>query len=103
MRGDHGRRAHAHLVGRRVDVGGPVGAKHDPGDRDHFLAHVEAACRRLERLTRALSVAMPERGGISVAWGIDPSSDTDRWTFSVQDTGAGMAPDEARRAVRATS
>jgi PAS domain S-box-containing protein len=33
-----------------------AGAKHDAVDRDHFLAHVEAACRRLERLTRALLV-----------------------------------------------
>lgn len=33
------------------------------------------------------------RGGISVTWGLDRSRDTDRWTFSVQDTGPGI--DEA--------
>ena len=27
----YGRRAHTHFVGRRVDMGGPVGGKHDPG------------------------------------------------------------------------
>ncbi|HVE72004.1 MAG TPA: HAMP domain-containing sensor histidine kinase [Thermoanaerobaculia bacterium] len=41
------------------------------------------------------AVKYTERGGISVAWGIDPSSDTDRWTFSVQDTGAGIDQDHA--------
>jgi PAS domain S-box-containing protein len=33
-----------------------AGAKHDPGDRDRFLSHVELACQRLERLTQALLV-----------------------------------------------
>ena len=33
-----------------------AGAKRRASDRDHFLSHVEAACRRLERLTRALLV-----------------------------------------------
>ena len=42
------------------------------------------------------AVKYTERGGISVSWGIDPASDTDRWTFSVQDTGAGI--DQARAA-----
>ena len=41
------------------------------------------------------AVKYTERGGISVAWGIDPSSDTDRWMFSVQDTGAGIDQDHA--------
>ncbi len=31
-----------------------------------------------------------ERGGISVSWGVDTTQDTDRWTFSVQDTGPGI-------------
>jgi signal transduction histidine kinase len=39
------------------------------------------------------AVKYTERGGISVSWGPDPAHDTDRWTFSVQDTGAGI--DEA--------
>lgn len=33
-----------------------AGAKDQPADRDRFLAHVERACARLERLTRALLV-----------------------------------------------
>ena len=36
-----------------------------------------------------------ERGGISVSWGLDHARDTDRWTFSVQDTGAGIDQDHA--------
>lgn len=34
-----------------------------------------------------------QRGGVSVTWGLDRTRDTDRWTFSVQDTGPGI--DEA--------
>jgi signal transduction histidine kinase len=34
-----------------------------------------------------------QKGGVSVTWGLDKSRDTDRWTFSVQDTGPGI--DEA--------
>jgi signal transduction histidine kinase len=30
------------------------------------------------------------RGGVSVTWGLDNGRDTDRWTFSVQDTGPGI-------------
>ena len=33
-----------------------AGAKDDPIERDRFLAHIEASCRRLDRLTRALLV-----------------------------------------------
>lgn len=40
------------------------------------------------------AVKYTERGGISVSWGPDTTRDTDRWTFSVQDTGPGI--DEAR-------
>lgn len=29
-------------------------------------------------------------GGVSVTWGLDRGRDTDRWTFSVQDTGPGI-------------
>ncbi|HEX7833618.1 MAG TPA: HAMP domain-containing sensor histidine kinase [Thermoanaerobaculia bacterium] len=39
------------------------------------------------------AVKYTERGGISVSWGLDQTNDTDRWTFSVQDTGGGL--DEA--------
>ncbi|HEX2833923.1 MAG TPA: HAMP domain-containing sensor histidine kinase [Thermoanaerobaculia bacterium] len=42
------------------------------------------------------AVKYTERGGISVSWGLDETRDTDRWTFSVQDTGAGI--DEANAA-----
>ncbi|MFZ2492989.1 MAG: sensor histidine kinase, partial [Thermoanaerobaculia bacterium] len=40
------------------------------------------------------AVKYTERGGISVSWGVDTTRDTDRWTFSVQDTGPGI--DDAR-------
>lgn len=36
------------------------------------------------------AVKYTERGGISVSWGLDETRDTTRWTFSVQDTGAGI-------------
>ncbi|MBW3563642.1 MAG: sensor histidine kinase [Acidobacteria bacterium] len=39
------------------------------------------------------AVRYTEHGGISLSWGIDTTRDTDRWTFSVQDTGPGI--DEA--------
>jgi signal transduction histidine kinase len=42
------------------------------------------------------AVKYTERGGISVSWGLDTTRDTDRWTFSVQDTGPGI--DDARAA-----
>ena len=41
------------------------------------------------------AVKYTERGGISVSWGLDPTSDTHRWMFSVQDTGAGIDQDHA--------
>ena len=36
------------------------------------------------------AIKYTERGGISLSWGLDTSRNTDRWTFSVQDTGPGM-------------
>lgn len=42
------------------------------------------------------AVKYTEEGGISVTWGLDTARDTDRWTFSVQDTGPGI--DELRTA-----
>lgn len=36
------------------------------------------------------AVKYTERGGVSVSWGLDTTRDTDRWTFSVQDTGPGI-------------
>jgi signal transduction histidine kinase len=42
------------------------------------------------------AVKYTERGGISVSWGLDETRDTDRWTFSVLDTGTGI--DEAHAA-----
>lgn len=36
------------------------------------------------------AVKYTERGGVSVTWGLDTTRDTDRWTFSVQDTGPGI-------------
>jgi signal transduction histidine kinase len=42
------------------------------------------------------SVKYTQHGGVSVTWGVDKGRDTDRWTFSVQDTGPGI--DEAHAA-----
>ena len=42
------------------------------------------------------AVKYTQRGGVSVTWGPDQTRDTDRWTFSVQDTGPGI--DEAAAA-----
>lgn len=36
-----------------------------------------------------------QRGGVSVTWGVDRSRDTDRWTFSVEDTGPGIDENSA--------
>jgi len=36
-----------------------------------------------------------ERGGVCVTWGADRGRDTDRWTFSIQDTGPGIDENEA--------
>jgi Signal transduction histidine kinase len=36
-----------------------------------------------------------QRGGVCVTWGADSGRDTDRWTFSVQDTGPGIDENNA--------
>jgi signal transduction histidine kinase len=36
------------------------------------------------------AVKYTQRGGVSVTWGLDKGRDTDRWTFSVRDTGPGI-------------
>jgi signal transduction histidine kinase len=36
-----------------------------------------------------------QRGGVCVTWGADEGRDTDRWTFSVQDTGPGIDENDA--------
>ena len=36
-----------------------------------------------------------QRGGVRVTWGEDEGRDTDRWTFSVQDTGPGIDENDA--------
>ena len=36
-----------------------------------------------------------QRGGVCVTWGADHGHDTDRWTFSVQDTGPGIDENDA--------
>jgi signal transduction histidine kinase len=41
------------------------------------------------------AVKYTPRGGVSVTWGADSGRDTDRWTFSVQDTGPGIDENEA--------
>jgi signal transduction histidine kinase len=42
------------------------------------------------------AIKYTQRGGVTVTWGLDKARDTDRWTFSVQDTGPGI--DENRSA-----
>jgi signal transduction histidine kinase len=41
------------------------------------------------------AVKYTQAGGISVTWGVDKGRDTDRWTFSVQDTGPGIDENHA--------
>jgi len=41
------------------------------------------------------AVKYTERGGVSITWGLDRGRDTDRWTFSVQDTGPGIDENDA--------
>ena len=41
------------------------------------------------------AVKYTTRGGVSVTWGPDKGRDTDRWTFSVQDTGPGIDENDA--------
>jgi signal transduction histidine kinase len=41
------------------------------------------------------AVKYTQCGGVSVTWGLDKTRDTDRWTFSVQDTGPGIDEAEA--------
>ena len=41
------------------------------------------------------AVKYTERGGVSVTWGLDKNRETDRWTFSVQDSGPGIDEAEA--------
>ena len=41
------------------------------------------------------AVKYTQRGGVSVTWGLDKTRDTDRWTFSVQDTGPGIDENHA--------
>ncbi len=41
------------------------------------------------------AVKYTQHGGVSVTWGVDSGRDTDRWTFSVQDTGPGLDENES--------
>ncbi|HWW62924.1 MAG TPA: HAMP domain-containing sensor histidine kinase, partial [Thermoanaerobaculia bacterium] len=41
------------------------------------------------------AVKYTQRGGVRVTWGPDRGRDTDRWTFSVQDTGPGLDENDA--------
>jgi signal transduction histidine kinase len=63
---------------------------------------VEGDRNKVARILQNLllnAVKYTQRGGISVTWGLDTTRDTNRWTFSVQDTGPGI--DEAETAVLA--
>jgi signal transduction histidine kinase len=52
------------------------------GDRTKVLRILQNLLLNAIKYTR--------RGGVSVTWGVDVGRDTDRWTFSVQDTGPGI-------------
>jgi signal transduction histidine kinase len=57
---------------------------------------VEGDSAKILRILQNLflnAVTYTEQGGVSLSWGLDTTRDTDRWTFSVQDTGPGI--DEA--------
>jgi|GEM_PF-182208 len=41
------------------------------------------------------AVKYTQKGGVTVTWGEDQGRDTDRWTFSVQDTGPGIDENHA--------
>lgn len=58
------------------------------GDKPKILRIVQNLLLNAVKYTR--------KGGVSVTWGEDRGRDTDRWTFSVQDTGPGI--DEAHAA-----
>jgi signal transduction histidine kinase len=63
---------------------------------------VEGDRNKVARILQNLllnAVKYTQRGGVSVTWGLDTTRDTNRWTFSVQDTGPGI--DEAESAVLA--
>jgi signal transduction histidine kinase len=54
---------------------------------------VEGDSAKILRILQNLllnAVTYTERGGVSLSWGLDTTRDTDRWTFSVQDTGPGI-------------
>jgi signal transduction histidine kinase len=58
------------------------------GDRTKVLRIVQNLLLNAVKYTQC--------GGVTVTWGVDQGRDTDRWTFSVQDTGPGI--DENRSA-----
>ncbi len=41
------------------------------------------------------AIKYTKKGGVTVTWGLDRGRDTDRWTFSVQDTGPGIDENSA--------
>lgn len=58
---------------------------------------VEGDSAKILRILQNLllnAVKYTEQGGVTLSWGVDTTRDTDRWTFSVQDTGPGI--DDAR-------
>jgi signal transduction histidine kinase len=58
---------------------------------------VEGDSAKILRILQNLllnAVTYTERGGVSLSWCVDTTGETDRWTFSVQDTGPGI--DDAR-------
>lgn len=57
------------------------------GDKPKVLRIVQNLLLNAVKYTR--------HGGVSVTWGVDKGRDTDRWTFSVQDTGPGIDEEHA--------
>ncbi len=60
---------------------------------------VEGDSAKILRILQNLllnAIKYTEKGGVSLSWDVDTTRDTDRWTFSVQDTGPGI--DDVRAA-----
>ena len=69
-----------------MKIDGP-GEQHVEGDKPKVL-------RILQNLLLN-AVKYTQRGGVSVTWGEDKGRDTDRWMFSVSDTGPGIDEEHA--------
>jgi signal transduction histidine kinase len=82
-----------------------VSAEASAADRGLFLKMegpdslvIEGDRAKILRIVQNLflnAVKYTQHGGVRVTWGVDDGRDTDRWTFSVQDTGPGIDENES--------